>query len=95
MQNCSLPYGGLHYQMSYPRNSSPAVRVFAAFSLLAFFFALRVPIALAQFESGAFNVFNHTNFAPPSTLTFNSSGFGVFTATFPARQLQLALKLVF
>jgi hypothetical protein len=61
----------------------------------AFFFALRVPIALAQFESGAFNVFNHTNFAPPSTLTFNSSGFGVFTATFPARQLQLALKLVF
>jgi hypothetical protein len=25
----------------------------------------------------------------------NSSGFGVFNATFPARQIQLALKLVF
>jgi hypothetical protein len=43
----------------------------------------------------AFNLFNHTNFAPPTNLTANTSGFGVFTATFPARQLQLALKLVF
>jgi hypothetical protein len=48
-----------------------------------------------QFRAEAFNLFNKTNFAPPSNLTANTSGFGVFTATFPARQLQLALKLVF
>lgn len=48
-----------------------------------------------QFRAEAFNIFNKTNFAPPSTLTSNSSGFGVFTSTFPARQLQLALKLYF
>jgi hypothetical protein len=39
--------------------------------------------------------FGNTNFAPPSTLNSNSTGFGVFTSTFPARQIQLALKLVF
>lgn len=48
-----------------------------------------------QFRAEAFNLFNHTNFAPPTNFTANTSGFGVFTATFPARQLQLALKLVF
>jgi len=48
-----------------------------------------------QFRAEAFNLLNKTNFAPPSTLNSNSSGFGVFTSTFPARQIQLALKLVF
>jgi len=48
-----------------------------------------------QFRAEAFNMLNRTNFAPPSTLSANSSGFGVFTATLPARQVQLALKLVF
>jgi hypothetical protein len=48
-----------------------------------------------QFRAEAFNVLNKTNFAPPSTLSVNSSGFGVFTGTYPARQLQLALKLYF
>ncbi|HEX4748538.1 MAG TPA: TonB-dependent receptor [Bryobacteraceae bacterium] len=48
-----------------------------------------------QFRAEAFNLLNKTNFSPPSTLTSNSSGFGVFTSTFPARQLQLALKLYF
>lgn len=48
-----------------------------------------------QFRAEAFNIFNKTNFAPPGTLNSNSSGFGVFTSTFPARQLQLALKLYF
>jgi len=28
-------------------------------------------------------------------LNSNSGGFGVFTSTWPARQIQLALKLVF
>jgi hypothetical protein len=48
-----------------------------------------------QFRAEAFNLLNKTNFAPPSTLTSNSSGFGVFTTTFPSRQIQLALKLYF
>ena len=48
-----------------------------------------------QFRAEAFNLLNYTNFAPPGGLNSNSGGFGVFTATFPARQIQLALKLVF
>ena len=48
-----------------------------------------------QFRAEAFNLLNRTNFAPPGGLNSNSSGFGVFTSTFPARQVQLALKLVF
>ncbi len=49
----------------------------------------------AQFRAEAFDLLNYTNFAPPGGLNSNSSGFGVFNATFPARQIQLALKLVF
>jgi hypothetical protein len=48
-----------------------------------------------QFRAEAFNLLNRTNFAPPSGLNSNSSGFGVFTSSFPARQIQLALKLMF
>ncbi len=48
-----------------------------------------------QFRAEAFNLLNKTNFATVSGTNSNSGGFGVFNATFPARQLQLALKLVF
>ncbi len=48
-----------------------------------------------QFRAEAFNLLNKTNFATVSGTNANSSGFGVFNATFPARQLQLALKVVF
>lgn len=48
-----------------------------------------------QFRAEAFNLLNKTNFSPPSSLNANSTGFGVFTSTWPARQIQLALKLVF
>jgi hypothetical protein len=48
-----------------------------------------------QFRAEAFNLLNKTNFATVSGTNSNSSGFGVFNATFPARQTQLALRLVF
>ncbi|HVO98371.1 MAG TPA: TonB-dependent receptor [Bryobacteraceae bacterium] len=48
-----------------------------------------------QFRAEAFNLLNKTNFATVGGTNANSSGFGVFNATFPARQIQLALKLVF
>jgi hypothetical protein len=48
-----------------------------------------------QFRAEAFNLLNTVNFAPPSTLSVNSSGYGVFTSAFPSRQIQLALKLYF
>ena len=47
-----------------------------------------------QFRAEAFNLLNQTNFSPPNT-TFNTTSFGSITSTFPARQLQLALKLYF
>ena len=48
-----------------------------------------------QFRAEAFNLFNKTNFVTVTGTNANSSGFGVFNSTFPARQLQLALRLVF
>jgi len=48
-----------------------------------------------QFRAEAFNLLNYTNFAPTLGLTANGSGFGVFNSTWQARQVQLAVKLVF
>ncbi len=48
-----------------------------------------------QLRAEAFNLLNKTNFAPPGGLNANSTGFGVIASTWPARQIQLALKLVF
>jgi hypothetical protein len=48
-----------------------------------------------QFRAEAFNLLNYTNFAPTLGLNSNSSGFGVFNSTWQARQVQLAVKLVF
>ena len=47
-----------------------------------------------QFRAEAFNLTNQTNFSTPNT-TFNTTSFGSITSTFPARQLQLSLKLYF
>ncbi|MGD0776593.1 MAG: TonB-dependent receptor [Candidatus Solibacter sp.] len=58
-------------------------------------FAILSEARSLQFRAEAFNLLNKTNFAPPGTLSSNSSGFGVFSSSFPARQIQLALKLVF
>ncbi|MGB6430204.1 MAG: TonB-dependent receptor, partial [Candidatus Acidiferrales bacterium] len=47
-----------------------------------------------QFRSEFFNVMNHTNFGIPNTQT-TSAAFGTITTTYPARQIQFGLKLLF
>jgi len=47
-----------------------------------------------QFRSEFFNVVNKTNFGIPNTNTASSS-FGTIRTTYPARQIQFALKLLF
>jgi hypothetical protein len=47
-----------------------------------------------QFRAEFFNALNKTNFSPAAGNISNSS-FGTITSTFPARQIQFALKLVF
>jgi len=47
-----------------------------------------------QFRSEFFNVTNHTNFGIPTTTT-TSSAFGTIRTTYPSRQVQFALKLLF
>lgn len=47
-----------------------------------------------QFRSEFFNLLNHTNFGPP-TCDITSTAFGTIRATYPPRQIQFALKLVF
>ncbi|WP_245781749.1 TonB-dependent receptor [Granulicella pectinivorans] len=47
-----------------------------------------------EFRAEAFNVLNKTNYSAPAT-TFGSSTFGSVTSNFPARQLQLAGKIIF
>ena len=47
-----------------------------------------------QFRSEFFNLLNHTNFAPPNC-DITSAAFGTIRAAYPARQIQMALKLSF
>ncbi|MDZ4801400.1 MAG: TonB-dependent receptor [Bryobacteraceae bacterium] len=47
-----------------------------------------------QFRSEFFNIFNHTNFRPP-VVNWTVANFGQFTSSYPARQIQFALKLAF
>ncbi len=47
-----------------------------------------------QFRSEFFNVLNHTNFGLPTAIT-TSAAFGTIRTTYPARQIQFALKLLF
>jgi hypothetical protein len=50
--------------------------------------------ARLQFRSEAFNLTNQTNFQSPAS-NISSSNYGSITSTFPARQLQFALRLSF
>lgn len=47
------------------------------------------------FRVEAFNIFNHTEFRPPSATSFTSGTFGQITGTYDPRILQLALRLEF
>jgi len=57
------------------------------------FFPIRERLRL-QFRSEFFNVLNHTNLAIPDS-NISDAAFGTIRSTFPARQIQLALKLLF
>lgn len=47
-----------------------------------------------DFRAEAFNVLNKVNYGGPNS-TFGGSSFGQITSAFPARQLQLAAKIIF
>ena len=47
-----------------------------------------------QFRSEFFNLLNHTNFGVPNTRTTDAA-FGTIRSTYPSRQIQFALKLLF
>lgn len=51
-------------------------------------------LARLQFRSEFFNLTNHTNLGIPTT-NFSSGSFGQIRTTYPARQIQFALKLIF
>ncbi|HTF61803.1 MAG TPA: hypothetical protein VK638_03725, partial [Edaphobacter sp.] len=51
-----------------------------------------------DFRAEAFNVLNKVNYLPSSNSNlsnFGNSSFGQITSAFPARQLQLAAKIIF
>ena len=56
-------------------------------------FRIRESINL-QFRSEFFNILNHTNFLIPDPRV-NDTAFGTITSTFPPRQIQFAMKLIF
>ncbi len=56
-------------------------------------FHIRESVSL-QFRSEFFNILNHTNFGLPTAVS-TSSAFGTVRTTYPSRQIQFALKLLF
>ena len=48
-----------------------------------------------QFRSEFFNVLNHSNFGYPNPNFSSTTAFGTIRTTYPARQIQFALKLLF
>jgi hypothetical protein len=50
--------------------------------------------ARLQFRSEFFNILNHTNFGIPDSKT-SDAAFGTIRSTYPSRQIQFAMKLIF
>jgi hypothetical protein len=93
--------GGAFHFGNLPRNAIIGPRFFNTdVSLVK---KTKVGRSTVEFRAEVFNVFNHPNFGQPGRIaTVGSTSFGVITATrFPtgdsgvARQVQLALKLLF
>jgi Carboxypeptidase regulatory-like domain/TonB-dependent Receptor Plug Domain len=57
-------------------------------------FRLWAESAKLQFRTEVFNLTNQTNFTAPAS-NISSSNYGSITSTFPARQVQFALRLMF
>jgi hypothetical protein len=57
-------------------------------------FPLMSEVRKLEFRAEAFNLLNQTNFMSPNS-NISSTSFGSITSTFPARQLQFALKFIF
>jgi len=57
-------------------------------------FKLPIERGRLEFRAEAFNALNKTNFLPASG-SVSSAAFGTITGTFPARQVQFAMKLIF
>jgi hypothetical protein len=56
-------------------------------------FVIRENLGL-QFRSEFFNLLNHSNFTYPDA-NISDAAFGTIRSTYPARQIQFALKLMF
>ena len=63
-------------------------------SFTKFFYLKQDTQTNLRFRADFVNAFNHTNFQQPST-NWSSSGFGMITQAYPARNVQLGLKLTF
>jgi hypothetical protein len=48
-----------------------------------------------DFRFEAFNLFNHVNFQPPPVTNWTAAGFGQITTSYPARQVQIAVRFAF
>ncbi|MDE1175764.1 MAG: TonB-dependent receptor [Edaphobacter sp.] len=84
----SYPFG------SATRNLARANAFYQADFGLHKAFALWNESSKFDFRAEAFNVLNKTNYNAPNS-TFGGSSFGQITTAFPARQLQLAAKIIF
>ncbi len=83
-----FPFGNLG------RNAARSHSFFQADLGLYKEFALPREGARLEFRSEFFNLLNKTNFLAPASRR-DASNFGTITSTFPARQIQFALKLYF
>jgi hypothetical protein len=92
--NVALPTDPSHPFGNAGRNSVRALPLNTLDLGIQKSFALPWEGARIQFRSEFFNVFNHTNFAAPNS-DVSSAAFGTIRSTFPARQIQFGLKLMF